>query len=111
MPDAATSVPVVAPAKELDIASSRELGQRLAELAGSPGDAVLDLTQVGFMDSVGLAVVMKASSRFSRQGKSLLLVIEPEGNVDRVLQLAGMRGRLNVVATRDEALERASTPR
>jgi anti-sigma B factor antagonist len=111
MPDAATSVPVVAPTKELDIASSRELGQRLAELAGSPGDAVLDLTQVGFMDSVGLAVVMKASSRFSRQGKSLLLVIEPEGNVDRVLQLAGMRGRLNVVATRDEALERASTPR
>ena len=111
MPDAATSVPVVAPTKELDIASSRELAQRLSELAGSPGDAVLDLSQVGFMDSVALAVVMKAHNRFSRQGKSLYLVIEPEGNVDRVIQLAGMKGRLCVVASREEALARASTPR
>lgn len=111
MPDVASSVPVLAPTKDLDIATSRELGQRLAELAGTAGDAVLDLSGVSFMDSVGLAVVLKAASRFSRQGKVLWLVVAPESNVERVIQLAGMRTRLSLRATRDEALAAASAPR
>ncbi len=102
--DAATSpVPVLAPTGALDLATSRGLQQRLAELAGETGlDAILDLSGVTFIDSVGLGVVLKAASRFHRQAKRLLIVA-PAGPVLRILEFAGVSDRLPVVATVDEA--------
>jgi stage II sporulation protein AA (anti-sigma F factor antagonist) len=101
----APAVPVLAPAGDLDLHTSRELGSRLAELAGEPaGDAVLDLTALGFIDSIGLGVVLKGVNRFSRQGKRLLLVVPPGGNVARLFDFAGTRERVTIAATRDEAL-------
>ena len=107
-----TSVPVLAPTGDLDLNTSRDLGSRLAEMAGDPaGDAVLDLTGLSFIDSVGLGVVLKAVNRFSRQGKRLLLVVPPEGNVARLLHFAGTRERVTIVESRDEALGLATAPR
>ena len=111
MQDAATHVPVLEATGDLDLATSRGLASRLGELAGSPGNAVLDLSQVGFMDSVGLAVVLKAVSRFRRQDKALVLVVPPEGNVARLLELTGTTGRISVEETREAALARASAAR
>ena len=96
--------PTVAPKGAIDLASSRGLQARLAELAGENGqDAILDLSGVTFIDSVGLGVVLKAASRFHRQGKRLLLVVAPEGPVQRILEFAGVGDRLPVVETVDEA--------
>jgi anti-anti-sigma factor len=110
-PDSVGDVPVVAPTGDLDLTNARSLASRLAELAGAPGDTVLDLGDVAFMDSVGLGVVLKAVGRFGRQDKQLLVVAPPGGNVARVIDLAGARGRVNVTATREEALARAARPR
>jgi anti-anti-sigma factor len=103
-PETRTSPAVLAPEGDLDLASARGLGTELNELAGVPGDAVLDLSGVTFMDSVGLSVVLKAVSRFHRQDKRLVLVVRAESNVDRLLDASGMRGRLAVVRERDAAL-------
>jgi anti-anti-sigma factor len=112
MPDtSASTTPVVAPTGALDLHTSRGLGSALGELAGTPGDAVLDLSGVQFMDSMGLGVVLKAVNRFSRQGKQLHLVVPPDGNVARLLELSGTRGRVSASETRDEALALAGTPR
>ncbi len=102
--DAATgSVPTVAPRGALDLATSRGLQVRMAELAGENGqEAILDLSGVSFIDSIGLGVVLKAASRFHRQGKRLLIVAPP-GPVGRILELAGVSDRLPVVPTVDEA--------
>jgi anti-sigma B factor antagonist len=98
------AVPTLAPTGALDLATSRGLQTRLAELAGETGqDAILDLTGVSFIDSVGLGVVLKAASRFHRQGKRLLLVAAPEGAVRRIFDFAGVSDRLPVVETVDEA--------
>jgi len=98
-----TAVPTVAPKGALDLASSRGLQARLAELAGENGQqAILDLTGVSFIDSVGLGVVLKAASRFHRQGKRLLIVV-PSGPVHRIFEFAGVSDRLPVVDTVDEA--------
>ncbi len=106
------SVPVLAPTGDLDLSTSRDLGAQLAEKAGEPaGDAVLDLTGLSFIDSVGLGVVLKAVNRFSRQGKRLVLVVDPESNVARLFDFAGARERVTIVTTRDEALGLATTPR
>jgi anti-sigma B factor antagonist len=110
MPDPAADIPVVAPAGDLDLATSRDLASRLGELAGTQGDAVLDLTEVGFIDSIGLAVVLKAANRFSRQDKQLVLVVPPEGNVSRLLEMSGVGGRVSRAETREDALARATRP-
>lgn len=111
MQDAATHIPVLEATGDIDLASSRGLASRLGELAGSTGNAVLDLTKVGFMDSVGLAVVLKAISRFRRQDKQLVLVVPPEHNVRRLLELTGTTGRIAVEESREAALERATAVR
>ena len=96
-------VPTVAPVGALDLGTARGLQSRMAELAGeSANQAILDLSGVTFIDSVGLGVVLKAASRFHRQGKRLLIVA-PEGPVLRILEFAGVTGRLPVVDTVDEA--------
>ena len=95
--------PIVAPTGALDLGTARGLQLRLAELAGEHGpEGILDLSSVTFIDSVGLGVVLKASSRFHRQGKRLLIVA-PEGPVRRILEFAGVVDRLPVVESVDEA--------
>lgn len=108
---AATTTPVLTPTGSLDLVTSRGLGSALGELAGTPGDAVLDLTAVDFMDSMGLGVVLKAVNRFSRQGKQLHVAVAPGSNVARLLELSGTRERVSAVETRDEALARAEAKR
>jgi anti-sigma B factor antagonist len=104
-------VPVVAPRGEIDLATSRDLGSQLGELAGEPGvAAILDLTEVTFMDSVGLGVVLKASSRFRRQAKRFVIVAPPGGSVTRLLELSGVGNRVALATTRDEALAAATVP-
>src|SRR5688500_6591586 len=95
-PEIDVSVGLLAPKGDVDLDTARGLGLSLSELAGSPGNAVLDLSAVGFMDSVGLSVVLNAANRFRRQGKRLVLVVPPGGPVARVLDAAGMHGRLVV---------------
>jgi anti-anti-sigma factor len=103
-PETEVPVAVLAPAGPLDLATSRELGASLSELAGTAGNAVLDLSDVTLLDSVGVAVVLKAANRFHRQDKRLVLVAPPDGIVQRVLDMAGTRGRLSVCNDRDAAL-------
>jgi len=101
-------VPVVALRGELDLATSRSLAARLGELAGETGtSAVLDLSDVSFMDSMALGVVMKAAGRFRRQAKRLV-VVAPPGPVLRLLELTGVGERLALAATRDEAIAAAA---
>ena len=96
--------PIVAPTGALDLGTSRGLQLRLAELAGENClEGILDLSGVTFMDSVGLGVVLKASSRFHRQGKRLMIVA-PEGEpARRILEFAGVIDRLPIVTSLDEA--------
>jgi anti-anti-sigma factor len=100
-------VPVVALRGELDLGKTRELGSQLGEIAGDPGvAAVLDLTDVTFLDSVALGVILKAASRFRRQAKRLVIVAPP-GPVLRLLELSGVGERLALAETRDEAIAAA----
>lgn len=100
-------VPVVAPRGAIDLSTSRELASQLGELSGEQGVAmVLDLTQVTFMDSIGLGVILKAAGRFRRQEKRFLIVV-PQGAVHRLLELSGLSDRLQIFEDRDAAIAAA----
>jgi anti-sigma B factor antagonist len=103
--------PTVAPSGDLDLTNARELAARLSELAGASGDAILDLSGVRFIDSTGLGVVLKGATRFHRQDKRLVLVVPEDSAVARVIELSGMRDRLAIVPTREDAFERATADR
>ena len=103
MADERTDFPTISAQGEIDVVSSRPLAAQLADLAGQAGGAVLDLTQVTLIDSVGLGVVLKAAGRFQRQDKTLVLVAPPDTPARSILDFAGTDGRVTVVDSADEA--------
>ena len=76
---------------ELDHHAARETMQRLEHLldAGMPMRLKLDLSRVTFMDSSGIAVVLRAHRRMAEQGGTLTLGSVP-AQAKKVLRAAGL---------------------
>ena len=82
---------------ELDYSSALTLDDELRRAdAGEITILVLDLSELRFMDSTGLAIIANACRRMKRGGRRLIVAC-PTGGVRRILQLTGMLDRLEVV--------------
>jgi anti-anti-sigma factor len=82
---------------ELDISTAGPLENNLERVeADAPALLVLDLSQLDFMDSTGLRILISADQRARDGGRRLVLV---RGNdiVQRVLRLTGLDERLEIV--------------
>ncbi len=86
-------------AGELDLLTAPELNAALAE---APGDVVLDLRGVTFVDSAGLAVLV-AQRRARRARGTRLRVERPRPNVVRAFALAGFGPALETLGLLDAA--------
>jgi len=82
---------------ELDYSSALILDDELrrAERCVHPV-LVLDLSQLRFMDSTGLGIIVSAYRRMRRGGRQLIVAC-PTVAVRRIFQLTGMLERLDVV--------------
>jgi anti-sigma B factor antagonist len=98
-------VAVVTPRGELDVAGTPALEDALAEAAAEPGvhGVVVDLSQLEFMDSSGLRVVVLADQRLHAQGLRFALVRGGEP-VHRVFELTRMTDRLTWVESPGDLL-------
>ena len=79
----------IALAGELDYARRAELDDVVARGIAAPGDVVLDLHAVSFLDSSGLGAVARLAEALAERGATLCLA----GATDRVrsvLELAGL---------------------
>jgi anti-anti-sigma factor len=95
---------------ELDIATASRMIAALNEaLADMEVPLVVDLSDVVFMDSTGLALLMNARSRARRNGQGFAIVC-PQGPISRLLEIADMVERLRVRPDRDSARLAASRP-
>jgi len=94
-------VTVVVVAGEVDAASVQSLRNGIDTLHTTY--LVLDLTQVRFMDSSGLAALVAVRRRLQSLGGSVVVVCG-EGVVQRVLKLTGLDKVLTIFPTREEAL-------
>ncbi len=85
-------------AGELDIASAPELEAELVGRLADPAcrEIVLDLTQVTFIDSSGLRSLLLGEREATASG-SRLQIIPGTGQVLRVIELADVADRLNLV--------------
>lgn len=88
----------VAPRGELDLLTAPLLAHALRDAERAhEGPVVLDLRDVTFMDSSGLAVVLEAVARSRTTGRGFTLRIASSGVVLRVIQLADLLDELPVV--------------
>ena len=87
---------------ELDVSSSAALEDELQRV-NSATVVVLDLTQLEFIDSTGLGVLVKTHQRMRDDGDQLA-VIEGTGQVKRLLELTGLDQQLRLVSSPAELL-------
>ena len=82
---------------ELDYSSALTLDDELRRAEGfGPKVLVLDLVDLRFMDSTGLAIIVSSYKRMKRAGRRVVIA-RPTNAVRRIFQLTGMLDRLEVV--------------
>jgi anti-sigma B factor antagonist len=90
---------------EIDVYTAPVLREELARLSdGGHNDLVVDLTEVPFMDSTGLGVLVGALKRVKTHHGELRLVIEQE-KVLKVFRITALTQVFPIFETLDEALE------
>ena len=89
---------------EIDAATAPRLGSRLFGLADEGKRAVVvDLTDVTFMDSTGIGVLLNAVSHFEGRHAELVVVCDSD-LILRPFQLTGVASLLTIVDSREKAL-------
>lgn len=81
---------------ELDLATAPVFERALIEAEGGSTPLVLDLRQLGFIDSSGLRVILSAASQATEAGRRLVIV-RGQNQVARVLDITGSDQHLEVV--------------
>lgn len=88
---------------EADVTNSDALRDVLeSEIAGQPRNLILDLSELRFMDSSALHVVLQVNRAMDRQGGVLALAAPREG-VAKMLRLTAADQLIPVYASVDEA--------
>ena len=97
---------VVSVTGEIDAFTSPALEQELEWVLGDgASSAVVDLAEVGFMDSTALRVLLKALPRFTKRGGKLVLVSD-DRRVLRTLEITGLDLKFTVEPKLAEAIAR-----
>ena len=88
---------------ELDMAVAPELEAALGADAEGAGAVLVDLTELAFMDSAGLRVLLMASERYRRAGAAWAVAVGEDSAVRRMLSLSETEGTLPIFADRERA--------
>jgi anti-sigma B factor antagonist len=95
---------VVVPRGEVDALTAPQLGRRLLGLADEGKTrVVVDLSNVTFMDSTGIGVLLYALKHL-RVRKGGLVLVCPTERIMRPFQITGLVGHLRIFGSREQAL-------
>jgi anti-sigma B factor antagonist len=90
---------VVSVAGELDILTVPKLASTLDDIIRRQhGDVVIDLTDTGFIDSIGLHALLTVQRRLSERSRHLTVICGP-GPVRSAMELTRLAHGLGVVST------------
>ena len=84
----------VVPRGELDLSSAPELAGWLDDLRRERADVIVDLRELTFVDSAGIAVLLRAQDD-ARRSRTRLRFTGGAPAVRRALELSGAAGRLD----------------
>jgi anti-anti-sigma factor len=94
---------------DLDLAVAAELQEALDRAAAENDRILIGLAGCDFIDSTGIAVILRAYNQMHEEGRKLS-VYAPSGQVLRVLSMTGLTGNGLVFESRDRALVGSPTP-
>jgi anti-sigma B factor antagonist len=100
---------IVTATGEIDIATATRLRERLFGLAASGRPLVVDLDQVSFIDSAGLAALVGTAKHAAADGGSLYVVCA-QPKIRRLFHLVGLDRQIPLARSLDEALEDLAAP-
>lgn len=91
---------------ELDMSAAPQLESRLEEALSGPGTSlVLDLTGCEFIDSTGIALIVRTWQRLQESGEGGRLVLCcVDDQVRRMLRLTGVESSIPLHEDRDAAI-------
>jgi anti-anti-sigma factor len=75
-------------AGEVDVSNASILADAISFLCDGRGDAILDLTDLRFIDSNGIGVIVRAAKEFASNDRRM--TIRPSRPVERVIDLMGL---------------------
>lgn len=75
---------------ELDASNVFSLTEPLEELVRADADLTIDLSDLGFIDSAGIHLLIRSAKAL--EGRGTMVVVCPEGAVRKVLLLVGFPG-------------------
>ncbi len=104
--DLSDGIQAIAVRGELDLSTAPDLERPLEEvLKGGAGPVLVDLSECEFIDSTGIALIVRAHQRLDTNGgERTLVVCSYNDQVRRVLDITGLDRSIPVHRTRDEAL-------
>ncbi len=94
---------------ELDLSTASDLEGPLEEaVASHDGSVLIDLTDCEFIDSTGIALIVRAWQRLDNsadgEGSGRVVICSANDQVRRVLEITGLELSIPIHSTRDEAL-------
>jgi anti-anti-sigma factor len=89
---------------ELDLSTADVLAETLEKTRGR---VILDLARCPFIDSTGLALLLRVAHRLD-QDSGLLAVVVSDPEIRRLFEITGLDMTIAVHTSRDEALESLS---
>jgi anti-sigma B factor antagonist len=85
----------VIPSGEIDLSTSSALAEALRNVQSDGGSIRVDLSDVSFIDSTGLRILLDADAAARSNGHTFS-VVNPSGTVYRALEITGVLGRLGL---------------
>ncbi len=90
---------------EIDMSNAEYLGTAFNEVPPDARAVVLDLIDVGYLDSAGIRMIYKLRNRLEHRGQQLRLVVAPGAAIAEALRIAGVPEAIGTVETVDAALD------
>ena len=96
---------VISASGELDLYSADRLEARIEEADAVGADTVLvDLSEISFLDSTALSVLVRESKRLEGRGHALVLVTN-DPRTHRIIEVTGLDRVLRTYTTLQDALD------
>jgi anti-sigma B factor antagonist len=99
----ASAVPVVGVSGEVDVYAAPALREGLTELLQDGRSVVVDLTEVGFLDSTGLGALVAARTAAAERGASLPIVCTHQ-RILKLFTITGLDGVFTIHSSVDDAV-------
>jgi anti-sigma B factor antagonist len=91
---------------EVHVSTAPEFSERLNDaIARGKTGVVIDMTEVAFIDSTGLSVLLNALRRVTRQQGALALAVS-NPTVLRLFEITRLDSTFDILPTREEAIAR-----